>query len=143
MLYFNNFRLGGLLFQLNGISFDLNYLGFGVCRGGWDDIESYNGVFLASYKLNDFIETPANHINHLAFLSLTNRHYFVVWKDLLRFVCRTHGNQADYLGVFIFALQNSTNSLQREAHVYVEVLRGPWGEVLRVRVVGTRKSIHV
>ncbi|KPW92502.1 Unknown protein sequence [Pseudomonas syringae pv. castaneae] len=136
--------LGRLFFEFHRFTGDGDNLAGLVIRriAGRDDLQTDHGTFRTADQLDDFIQTPADHIDHFL-VALGNGHDLVGWRDLLGFGRRSCRDQTHDFHVVVIALQHSADAFQRQAHVDVEVFRAVRRQVVGVRVIRHGERVDV
>ena len=118
--------LGRLLLQFYLVAHDGNDFalvgGLGFRR---NDLQPHGGVLGSTYQFHHLIKAPADNVFDLAVRALANADDAIRRVQLALFVRGSFRHQAGDLGVFVFKLQHGADTLQRQAHIDVEILRAP------------------
>ena len=134
----------GLLLQLHRLAGDADDAAGLVTRGvaRRDHFQTHQRAFRAADQLDHFIQTPADHVDHFL-VALRHADDLVGGVQLLALFRRACRHQAHHLDVFVVVLQHGTDTLERQAHVDIEVFRVVRRQVVGVRVVGLGKGVDV
>ncbi len=144
LLELEDLLLHGLIFELHRFTGDGHDLAGLVVRriGVRNHFQAHHAAFRTTDQLDHFVQTPADHIDHL-FVALGHADDLVRRGDLLGLVGRTCRHQTHDLHLVIVALQDGTNAFQRQTHVDIKVFRVIWRQIIGVRVVGHREGVDV
>ena len=127
--------MGGLILELDGISRDPDGVRAGHVDGlGRDDVESHRRAFRATNQVDHFIETHADHVDHVAVFVLADGNNAIRRLQCPGLVGGAAGYQARYLDVLAVALQQRADPFQREAHLDIEGFALLRGKVFGMRV---------
>ena len=124
--HFDDAFLRGLLFQFDLAAHDLDDLRVGIGAGlGGQDAQTHDRSFRSADQLHDVVQAPADDIFEIAVTALGHGDDAIRGPQLALLVRRPGGHDAGHAGVLVFACQHRADTLQRQAHADIEILRAP------------------